>query len=84
MTISGAAMGKIVITLTKDASYRYTDLTPSTGKIEPAQATGDTSITWVGNASEVTFTVGAIATMGSESGKSGQIRFKAVDIYPVK
>ncbi len=84
MTISGAAMGKIVITLAKDAGYRYTDLTPSTGKIEPAQATGDTSITWVGNASEVTFTVGAIATMGSESGKPGQIRFKAVDIYPVK
>lgn len=84
MKISGAAMSKIVITLASDAGYRYTDFTPSTGKIEPAQATGDKTITWVGNATEVTFTVGAIATYGSESTKPGQIRFTSTTIYPSK
>ena len=81
LTVKGAAMTKIVITLASDAKFRYTTFTPSTGKLEPAQATGDKSITWVGDASEVTFTVGAQATMGSdgESAK-GQIRFTAVDI----
>ena len=81
LTVKGAGMTKIVITLASDAGFRYTTFTPSTGKLEPAQATGDKSITWVGDASEVTFTVGAQATMGSdgESAK-GQIRFTAVDI----
>lgn len=84
MKISGAAMSKIVITLAKDAGYRYTDLTPSTGKLEPAQAKDDKTITWVGNASEVTFTVGAIATLGSENTKPGQIRFTSIEIFPSK
>ncbi|MDE6454127.1 MAG: hypothetical protein K2L27_07990, partial [Muribaculaceae bacterium] len=81
LTVKGAEMTKIVITLASDARFRYTTFTPSTGTIEPAQAAGDTSITWVGDASEVTFTVGAQATMGTdgESAK-GQIRFTAVDI----
>ncbi len=84
MSISGARMAKIVITLAKDAGYRYTDLNPSTGSISPAQAKGDTSITWIGDATEVTFTVGAQATLGTESGKPGQIRFTTVEIYPAK
>lgn len=84
MKISGAAMSKIVITLASDAGYRYTDFTPSTGKIEPAQAKDDKTITWVGNATEVTFTVGAIATYGSENTKPGQIRFTSTTIYPSK
>ncbi len=49
LTIKGAAMSKIVFTLnTATGSKRYTTFTPSTGSIVPAQASGDTSITWDG------------------------------------
>lgn len=85
MKINGGTMTKIVVTLAKDAGYRYTTVTPSTGEISPAQATGDTSFTWVGNASEVIFTVGDYATMGSDgASKAGQIRFTSVEITPAK
>lgn len=70
--------------LARDAGYRYTDFTPSTGTLSPAQAAGDTSVTWVGDASDVTFTVGATATMGSEEGKPGQIRFTKIEIFPAE
>lgn len=84
ISISGTRMTKIVFTLASDAGYRYTTVTPSTGSISPAQASGDTSFTWVGDATEVTFTVGDIATLGTESTKPGQIRFTAIDITPAK
>ncbi len=82
LTISGDdAISKIVITLASDASFRYTDFTPSTGKLEPAQEAGDTEITWVGDAKEVTFTVGDFATMGTDGdSKNGQIRFTKISI----
>ena len=70
-----------MITLASDASFRYTDFTPSTGKLEPAQEAGDTEITWVGDAKEVTFTVGDFATMGTDGdSKNGQIRFTKISI----
>ncbi len=84
LNIKGAGMAKIVFTLAKDAGYRYTDFTPSTGSLNPAQAAGDTSITWTGNAADITFTVGAVATMGTEEGKPGQIRFTKIEIYPAQ
>ncbi len=85
MEISGSRMTKIVITLAKDASGRYTTLTPSTGKMEPAQAAGDTSCTWVGDATSVTFTVGHDATLGTDGpSKRGQVRFTALQITPAK
>ena len=85
MTISGPAMAKIVFVLnTGTQSYRYTTLTPSTGKVE-TQAAGDATITWNGNAGTVTFTVGNDATLGSDgAGKRGQIHFTELEIYPAK
>lgn len=80
LTISGGTMAKIVFTL-KNATYRYTTFTPSTGALNPAQAAGDTEITWEGNANEVTFTVGDIATLGTENTRPGQIKFTQVTIY---
>lgn len=80
LTISGGAMSKIVFTL-KNATYRYTTFAPSVGALNPAQAEGDTEITWEGNANEVTFTVGDIATLGTENTKPGQIKFTQVTIY---
>ncbi len=82
ISISGGRMVKIVFTLANTMRYRYTDLTPSTGTISPAQATGDTTVTWVGDASEVTFTVGALGVYGSEPTKPGQIHFTKIEIFP--
>lgn len=85
VNIKGAAMGKIVFTLnTSTGARRYTAFTPSTGKLDPAQASGDASITWTGNSGDVTFTVGATTTLGTESGKPGQVHISAIEIYPVK
>lgn len=86
LRISGAAMAKIVVTLSgsKDQKARYTTFSPSTGKLDPAQATGDTTITWVGNATDVTFTVGHNADFGDGAGKRGQIRFTKIEIFPAK
>lgn len=85
VNIKGAAMGKIVFTLnTSTGARRYTTFTPSTGKLDPAQASDDASITWTGNSGDVTFTVGATTTLGTESGKPGQVHISAIEIYPVK
>ena len=82
LTVSGEKISKIVVTLASDAAYRYTTFTPSTGAFDPAQAAGDTEITWVGNASSVTFTVGDFATMGTDGeSKAGQIRFTSITVY---
>ncbi len=83
MAFSGAKMAKIVFTVnTGSMKYRYTDIVPSTGTITPAQATGDTTVTWVGDASEVTFTVGDKGVYGSESDKPGQFHFTKIEVYP--
>ncbi len=82
LKISGDKLTKIVIKLASDASYRYTTFEPSVGALNPAQAAGDTEIVWEGDATEVTFTVGDKATMGTDGDtKAGQIRFASVEIY---
>lgn len=79
--IKGGTMTKIVFTIPSSNAARYTTVECSTGKIEPAQATGDTTLTWVGNASSVTFTVGHDATLGSDGpSKRGQFHFTKVEI----
>ena len=85
-TIKGAAMSKIVFTLnTATGSKRYTTFTPSTGSIVPAQASGDTSITWDGNTGEVKFTVGHDATLGSDgASKRGQVHISSIEITPAE
>ena len=81
--IKGQRMTSIKFTLSSDNGYRYTTVQPSTGTISPTQAEGDTSFTWVGDASSVTFTIGHDATLGSEgSSKRGQVRFTQIDITP--
>jgi len=80
LTISGAGLKTIKFTLSSDAKYRYTTFTPTTGAFSPAQATGDTECTWVGNADTVTFTVGDNASLGTESDQKGQFRFVKIEI----
>ena len=83
--IKGGKMTKIVFTIPKSNANRYTTVACSTGKIEPAQAKGDTSLTWVGNADAVTFTVGHDATLGKDGpSKRGQFHFTEVEITPGK
>ncbi len=82
-TISGAAMAKIVFTLnTSTGSRRYTTFTPNTGAVTEQKA-DDTAITWSGNATSVTFTVGHDATLGSDgAAKRGQVHVSSIEIYP--
>ncbi|MCM1519487.1 MAG: DUF5689 domain-containing protein [Lachnoclostridium sp.] len=80
--ISGKQINKIIFTIASTNSYRYTTFTPSTGKLNPEQKQGDTQVVWEGNSSNVTFTVGHDATLGSDgSGARGQIHISAITIY---
>lgn len=81
LTISGKEIEKIVFTLAEDAKYRYTTFTPSVGTLA-AQAKGDTQMTWTGDASSITFTVGEKATLGEDGdAKAGQIRISKIEIF---
>ena len=84
--ISGSAkIAKIVFTISDSSKFRYTTLDPSVGKMDPAQAAGDTTATWVGDSDTVTFTVGHDATLGSDgSSKRGQVHFSKIEIYTAK
>ncbi len=85
--IAGTKLTKIEFTLATDAYFRYTEFTPSVGAVQtqnPAvdKDNHDTSIVWEGDATEVTFTVGDKATLGTDGAdKAGQIRFESVTIY---
>lgn len=81
LTISGKEIEKIVFTLAEDAKYRYTTFTPSVGSMA-TQAKGDTQMTWTGDASSITFTVGEKATLGEDGDtKAGQIRISKIEIF---
>lgn len=81
MAISGEKVAKVVFTFASDNGYRYTTFTPSTGAYTTEQASGDTELTWTGDATAITFTVGDKATFGSDgASKAGQIRLASVTI----
>lgn len=81
LTISGKEIEKIIFTLADDAKYRYTTFTPSVGAMA-TQAKGDTQMTWTGDASSISFTVGEKATLGEDGDtKAGQIRISKIEIF---
>lgn len=84
LNIKGStAIAKIVFTInTATGAKRYATFSPSTGNVGE-QASGDTSITWTGNSSDITFTVGA-TSIGTEAGKPGQVHIQKIEIYPAK
>lgn len=84
LNIKGStAIAKIVFTInTATGAKRYATFSPSTGNVGE-QASGDTSITWTGNSSDITFTVGA-TSIGTEAGKPGQVHINKIEIYPAK
>ena len=70
---SDGNLTKIVFVVSDQGKKRLTDLTPSTGTVTIAD--DKSTITWIGNASEVMFTVGDEAVYGTENDKAGQICF---------
>lgn len=84
LNIKGStAIAKIVFTInTATGAKRYATFSPNTGNVGE-QASGDTSITWTGNSSDITFTVGA-TSIGTEAGKPGQVHIQKIEIYPAK
>lgn len=73
---------KIVFNLSAQGLKRLAPVTASTGTIA-TQASGDNTVTWTGNASSVTFTVGEKADFGSEGDtKAGQLCFASIDVAP--
>ena len=81
VTNSKENMTKIVFNLSSQGKDRLAAITASTGTIAP-QATGDTKVTWTGNANEVIFTVGDKADYGSDTSKNGQFCFSSVGVAP--
>ena len=72
--IAPKAMGTIVFNLSAQGKKRLAPITASVGTIA-TQASGDATVTWTGDATEVTFTIGDIAEFGSENTKAGQLCF---------
>ena len=82
LTISttGGNMTTIVFNISAQGMRRLAPITASVGTIAP-QASGDETVTWTGDANEVTFTVGDNADYGSDgSSKAGQLDFTSVVI----
>ena len=73
------AMGTIVLNISTNGKKRLAPITASVGTIA-TQASGDATVTWTGDATEVTFTVGDIAEFGSENTKAGQLCFGTITV----
>lgn len=79
VTSSKDNITKIVFYISSNGKKRWTDVTPDTGTTTVEQAAFTT--TWEGDAKEITFTVGDVATYGSESNKAGQFCIDKLVIY---
>ena len=73
------ALNKIVFNLSEQGKKRLAPITASVGTIAP-QASGDATVTWTGDATEVTFTIGDNAEFGSENTKAGQLCFGTITV----
>ena len=72
------ALNTIVFNISTQGKKRLAPITASVGAIA-TQASGDATVTWTGDATEVTFTVGDNANYGSEGAtKAGQLCFGTI------
>lgn len=72
-------MTEIVFNISSNGKKRLTDVTASEGTA--VSNIDNQTVTWTGNATEVTFTVGEKATHGTDgASKAGQICFDSVDL----
>ena len=73
-------MTSIVFNLSAQGLKRLAPITASVGTIA-TQAIGDKTVTWTGNATSVTFTIGDKADYGSDgSSKAGQLCFSTIGV----
>ncbi len=73
-------MSQIVFHISTQGKKRLTSITPNVGQVA-AQAVGDETVTWTGDASRVIFTVGEKAIYGSDGeSKAGQFDFTSFDV----
>lgn len=80
LTSNNGAMTEIVFNISDKGLARQADITVSAGEITSYDMT-NAKVTWVGNATEVIFTVGDKATHGSDGeSKGGQFDFTSIDI----
>ena len=81
LTISASnTMSTIVFNLSAQGKKRLAPITASVGAIA-TQANGDATVTWTGDATEVTFTVGDKANYGSDgSSSAGQLCFNTISV----
>lgn len=70
---------KIVFNLSSQGKTRLPAITASTGTIA-TQAKGDATVTWTGEASEISFTVGDKSIYGSSTSKAGQFCFSTFEV----
>ena len=76
----GEKITGVVFDLSAQGLKRLAPITASEGTVA-AQASGDKTVTWTGDATSVTFTVGDNANYGSDgSSKAGQLCFSTVTI----
>ena len=72
-------MTEIVFNISDKGLARQAEITPSVGKM--AYDMTKATVTWTGNASEITFTVGDKAVYGTDGdAKAGQFDFTSIDI----
>ena len=77
------ALSQVVFNLSTQGLARLAPITASIGDIA-TQAIGDATVTWTGDATEVTFTVGDKADFGSDgSSKGGQLCFSTITVTTV-
>lgn len=80
LTSNNGAMTEIVFNISTQGLKRQADITVSAGSITSYDM-DNAKVTWTGNATEVTFTVGDKATHGSDGAtKAGQFDFTSIDI----
>ncbi|MBQ3765335.1 MAG: hypothetical protein II874_01165 [Bacteroidales bacterium] len=73
-------MTKLVFNVSTAGLKRLAPITASVGEVA-AQAIGDKTVTWTGEATEVTFTVGEKANYGSDGEtKAGQLCFDSINV----
>lgn len=70
---------KIVFNLSSQGKTRLPAITASTGTIA-TQAKGDATVTWTGEASEISFTVGDKSIYGSSTSNAGQFCFSTFKV----
>ena len=73
-------MKKVVFNISVAGLKRLAPITASVGTVAD-QATGDNTVTWTGEATEVTFTVGEKAEYGSDGASAaGQLDFDSINV----